>query len=83
MQYTQKCWLGHAYKYMSPAVMAVAACATGREDEAICHAQQALELGDPACAFLFSRHFITWAARLYTYPGRDIIVRMGRSDWLA
>jgi len=71
-------------QYMSPAIMAVAASAAGRQDEMIRHANEALEIRDPACAFLFSRHFVLWAARLYASPGfRDIIGRMGRSEWLA
>lgn len=70
-------------QYMSPTVMAIAACAAGRGDEAIRHANEAFEIRDPACAFLFSRHFVTWAARLYAYPRfREIVARMGRSDWL-
>lgn len=70
-------------QYMSPTVMAIAASAAGREDEAIRHANKAFEIRDPACAFLFSRHFVVWAARLYAYPRfREIVARMGRSDWL-
>lgn len=70
-------------QYMSPTVMAIAACAAGRGDEAIRHANEAFEIRDPACAFLFSRHFVTWAARLYAYPRfREIVARMGRSNWL-
>jgi tetratricopeptide (TPR) repeat protein len=70
-------------QYMSPAVMAVAACAAGREDAAIRQANEALEIRDPACAFVFSPHFVTWAAQLYACPHfRDVIARMGRSDWL-
>ena len=71
-------------QYMSPGVMAVAACAAGRRDEAIRHANEAFEIRDPACAFVFSRHFVIWAARLYAYPRfRDVIARMGRSNWLS
>jgi adenylate cyclase len=70
-------------QYMSPAVLAIAACSSGREDETIRHANEAFEIRDPACAFLFSRHFVIWAARLYACPHfRDVIARMGRSDWL-
>jgi tetratricopeptide (TPR) repeat protein len=70
-------------QYMSPTAMAMAACAAGKEDEAIRHANEAFEIRDPACAFLFSRHFVTWIARLYAYPRfREIIARMGRSNWL-
>lgn len=70
-------------QYMSPTVMAIAACAAGRGDEAIRHANEAFEIRDPACAFLFSRHFVIWAARLYAYPRfREIVARMGRSNWL-
>jgi adenylate cyclase len=70
-------------QHISPAVMAVVACAVGRKDEVIHHANEALEIRDPACVFVFSPHFVIWAARLYASPGfRDIIARMGRSDWL-
>lgn len=71
-------------QYMSPAVMAIGAYAAGLEDEAIRDANRALDIRDPACAFLFSRHFVLWAERLYACPRfRDVIARMGRSDWLA
>lgn len=70
-------------QYISPAVMAIAAYAAGRENEAICHANEAFDIRDPACAFLFSRHFVIWAERLYGCPRfREVIARMGRSDWL-
>lgn len=70
-------------QHMSPAIMAVAASAAGKEDEVIHHANEALEIRDPACAFVFSRHFVTWAERLYAHPRfREVVARMGRSVWL-
>ena len=70
-------------QYMSPALMAIAASAAERGDEAIRHANEAFEIRDPACAFFFSRHFAPWISRLYAYPAfREVIARMGRSNWL-
>jgi adenylate cyclase len=69
-------------QYVPPAVLAVAASAAARDDEAICHARDAFEIRDPECQFFFSRHWPT-IARIYAYPRfREIIARMGRSDWL-
>jgi tetratricopeptide (TPR) repeat protein len=68
-------------QYVPPAILALAAAATSREDEAICHARNALESRDPMCP-LFSKHW-SQTARLYAYPRfREIIARMGRIDWL-
>lgn len=74
--------LGRARRqYVSPVMLAATAAAASRENEAICHARDALETHDPQCLF-FSKHW-PQTARLYAYPGfREVIVRMGRSDWL-
>jgi hypothetical protein len=70
------------HEYVAPSSLAVAAAATAREDEAICHAREACEIRDPCCQSFFSRYSPT-AARLYRYPRfREVIARMGRSDWL-
>jgi hypothetical protein len=53
-----------------------------REEEAIAHAHEACEIRDPYCQNVFSRYFSN-AALLYRYPRfREVIARMGRSDWL-
>jgi adenylate cyclase len=54
-------------QYVPPALVAVAASAAGREDDAIRHAQEALEIRDPACPLYFSRYF-PYSTRLYAYP---------------
>jgi len=54
-------------QYVPPALLAVAASGSGREDEAIRHAQKAFEVRDPACKLYFSRYF-AYSARLYAYP---------------
>jgi TolB-like protein len=70
-------------QYVPPAVLAVAASAAAREDEAIRHASEAFEIRDPHCIFFFTRHVPALTARLYAYPRfREIIASMGRSDWL-
>jgi adenylate cyclase len=64
-------------QYMPPALLAVMASASGREDEAIRHAREALEIRDPACEPYFSRHFAI-SARLYAYPRfRELLSEMG------
>jgi TolB-like protein/Tfp pilus assembly protein PilF len=69
-------------EYVAPSTLAIAAAAAMREDEAICHAHEACEIRDPHCQNFFSRYF-SGAARLYRYPRfREVIARMGRSDWL-
>ena len=69
-------------QYMPAALLAVAASATGRGDETIRHANEALKVRDPACQLYFSRHW-GYSARLYAYPRfREIIASMGRTDWL-
>lgn len=74
--------LGRARRqHVSPVMLAATAAAASRENEAICHARDALETHDPQCLF-FSKHW-PQTARLYTYPGfREIIASMGRADWL-
>jgi len=68
-------------EYVTPTVLAIAACAVAREDEAIRYARAACEIRD-ASFLLFSRYF-PLASRLYRYPQFcEIIAQMGRSDWL-
>jgi TolB-like protein/Tfp pilus assembly protein PilF len=70
------------HQYIAPSALALAAAAAAREDEAIGHAHEACEIRDPHSQNVFSRYFSV-AARLYRYPGfREVIARMGRSDWL-
>lgn len=54
-------------QYVPPALLAVAASAAGREEDAIRHALQALEIRDPACRLYFSAYF-PYSKRLYAYP---------------
>jgi TolB-like protein/Tfp pilus assembly protein PilF len=54
-------------QYVSPALLAVAASAAGKESDAIRHAREALALHDPACVVYFSRYFI-YGAKLHAYP---------------
>jgi len=69
-------------QYVPPAPLALVAAAASRENEAIRHAQEALEIRDPECQFLFSRH-ARLADRLYAYPRfREIVALVGRSEWL-
>jgi len=64
-------------QYVPPALLSVAASAAGRKDEAIRHAQEALEIRDPACQIYFSRHF-AYSARLYAYPRfRQLLLEAG------
>jgi hypothetical protein len=68
-------------EYVTPTSLAIAACAVAREDEAIRYACEAYEIRD-ANYLLFSRYF-PLASCLYRYPQFcEIIVQMGRSDWL-
>jgi tetratricopeptide (TPR) repeat protein len=70
------------HQYVAPSMLALAAAAAARQDEAIGHAHEACEIRDPHCQNFFSRYF-SGAARLYRYPRfREVIARMGRSDWL-
>jgi len=69
-------------QYVPPALLAVAASAAAREDEAVRHAFEAYEVRDPNCQNWFSRYSPS-AARLYRYARfRELIAQMGRSDWL-
>ena len=64
-------------QYVPPALLAVAASAAEREKEAIRHAQEALEIRDPACHLYLSRHFV-YSARLYAYSRfRQLISESG------
>jgi hypothetical protein len=68
-------------EYVTPTVLAIAACAVEREDEAIRYAREAYETRDPNYLQL-SRYF-PMASRLYRYPRFcEIITQMGHSDWL-
>jgi TolB-like protein/Tfp pilus assembly protein PilF len=70
------------HQYVSPAMLAIAASGAAREDDAVSHAREAIEIHDPHCQFFFSRYFPA-SARLYTYRGfREVIALMGRSEWL-
>ena len=69
-------------EYVPPAVLATAASAAAREEEAIRQAREAYEMRDPNCQILFSRYAPS-APRLYAYPRfREIITQMGRREWL-
>ena len=69
-------------EYVPPALLATAACATGREEEAIDQARAAYETRDPNCQIFFSRYAPS-ALRLYGYARfREIIAQMGRCEWL-
>ena len=64
-------------QYLPPALVAVAASAAARENEAIDHARNALEIRDPACRLYFSKHF-TYSRRLYAYPRfRELLAEVG------
>ena len=65
-----------------PALLATAASAAAREEEAIGQAREAYDTRDPNCQIFFSRYAPS-ALRLYGYPRfREIIAQMGRSEWL-
>jgi len=69
-------------QYIQPTPLAFAAAAAAKEEEAIRHASEAVEIYDPLSQAFFSRYF-PLSARLYRYPRfREIIAQMGRSDWL-
>ena len=64
-------------QYVPPALLALAASATGRDDEAIAHAHEAYKIRDPHCEFFLSRH-ITFSRRLYALPQfQEIVEQMG------
>jgi hypothetical protein len=59
------------------ALIALAACEAGREDDAIRHAQEALEIRDPAFLLYFSRYF-PCSTRLYAFPRfRELLSEAG------
>jgi adenylate cyclase len=65
------------HQYMPAALLALAASAAGREDEAIRHAGHAFEIRDPTCQPYFSRH-LKFSTRLYAYPRfRELLSEMG------
>jgi TolB-like protein len=69
--------------YLSPAQLALAAAAAGRENDAVRHAQQAFEIRDPECQYIFSRHLGALSAPLYKYGRfRELLAQNGRSEWL-
>jgi tetratricopeptide (TPR) repeat protein len=69
-------------EYVAPTLLALAASAAAREDEVIRYAREACEIRDPSLTTFFSRYSF-WSPRLYRDPRfREIIVQMGRSDWL-
>jgi len=70
------------HEYLSPALLAFGAAAASRKNEVIRHAREAVEIRDPQCQFVFSRH-APWRALLYADPRfREIISSLGRTDWL-
>ena len=52
--------------YLAPSQLALAASAAGKEDEAICHAHEAVEIRDPN-TLLLSKYW-PYSARLHAYP---------------
>ena len=69
-------------QYVSPAQLASTAAAASREDEAMSHAREAVEIRDPHCQIWFSR-YARVGDRLWAYPRfREVIALMGRDDWL-
>jgi TolB-like protein len=69
-------------EYIQPTSLAFAAAAAAREEEAVRHAREAVEIRDPNSQTFFSR-YCPVSARLYRHLGfQEIIAQMGRSDWL-
>jgi TolB-like protein len=69
-------------QYVPPGPLAVLASAAAREDDAIRHAEDAVNIRDPHCQYLWSRH-ASMPKRLYAYPRfRELIAQMGRIEWL-
>ena len=69
-------------QYIPPALLAVAAAAASRENDALRHAREAFEIRDPDCWIFFTRHF-PFSAPLYAYPRFcELLVCNGRADWL-
>jgi hypothetical protein len=70
------------HQYLSPTLFVFASAASSREDRVIRQAREAVEIRDPQCQFVCSRH-AAWSAGLYAAPRfRGIISSMGRTDWL-
>jgi adenylate cyclase len=66
-------------QYVPPALLALAASATARENEAIAYAREAYQIQDPHCEVFLSRH-IDFGRRLYAYPRfREIIAHIGQN----
>jgi tetratricopeptide (TPR) repeat protein len=64
-------------QYSSPALLALAASAAGRQNEALDHAREAYEVRDPHCESYLSRHFYL-SRRLYADSRfREIADKMG------
>jgi len=69
-------------EYVQPTLLAFAAAAAAKEDEAIRNAREAFEIHDPNSQTFFSR-YSSMSGPLYRYPRfREIVAQMGRSDWL-
>jgi adenylate cyclase len=70
-------------QYVPAALLAVAASAAGRENDAIRHAHEAFEIRDPSCQPYFSRH-VAYSARLYAYPRfREMLSEMSSNNFCA
>ncbi len=65
--------------YVQPVALAIAAAAGGIEEQAICHAREAVRVRDPVLPLLFSRHW-SHTARLRTYPRFSNILAAARMD---
>lgn len=64
-------------QYVSPALLALAGSAAGRQDKAVAHAHEAYQIRDPHCLVFLSRH-IDFPRRLYADPQfREIVDRLG------
>ena len=64
-------------QYQPPALLAVAASAAEKEDQAIAHARDALGSRDPSSRVFLCRHF-PYSARLYAYPRfRELLSEVG------
>ena len=64
-------------QYVSPAMLALAGSAAGRQGEALAHAHEAYQIRDPECLVFLSR-YIDFPRRLYADPQfREIVDRMG------
>jgi TolB-like protein/Tfp pilus assembly protein PilF len=66
-------------QYVSPALLAIAATAATKEDEAICHVHRAFEIRDPVCLafFYYSKH-LGFRRRLDAYARfREMLSEVG------